>query len=465
MNAVLLIVAGAVYVIAVIGVTRIAAGWIARFVPFAREELVYAYTLAATAHQYVSWARAGGQPADVSTEWIGFALFGSMALIGLRWRAVLAAGWLLHALWDYALHPIPATSWVPAWFPDLCVGFDVVLAAYIGMRMRGRFPTRAVLRGATVAVLVLLVLAVSGPVAMAQDHSHHDHHRADAPTPAAPEAASSPRSPFLSAILHHAGSGTSLEPPASPIPMLMGVRGQWMWMVHGQAVMAVIEQNSPGSRDKVFSNNWLMPMVGRPLGPGYFTARAMVSLEPLTSRFASQPEPYQAAHDLVTEIAATYDVMLSRNVLLSFYGAPVGEPALVPTAFMHRLSASDNPVVPVSHMSQDATHQSRDVLTAGVAYKAVRGEVSAFHGRGPDRDRYAIEQGAIDSWSARMSASPGRNWSLQVSRARLTSPNAALPAEDVDRTTASVAYTRPLRRGFWASTVAVGRAGRTRTGP
>src|SRR2546425_2506544 len=36
--------------------------------------------------------------------------------------------------------------------------------------------------------------------------------------------------------------------------------------------------------------------------------------------------------------------------------APVGEPAVGPVAFPHRPSAADDPLAPISHHWQDATH-------------------------------------------------------------------------------------------------------------
>ncbi len=68
-----------------------------------------------------------------------------------------------------------------------------------------------------------------------------------------------------------------------------------------------------------------------------------------------------------------------------------------------------------------------------------------------------INAGAIDSWATRLTVQPGKNWSGQVSYARIASPEALFPAENQARTTASVMYGRPLRNGNWASTALWGR--------
>jgi hypothetical protein len=128
-----------------------------------------------------------------------------------------------------------------------------------------------------------------------------------------------------------------------------------------------------------------------------------------------------------------------------------------PTAYLHRASASENPMAALGHHLQDSTHIADDVVTAGFTYRIVRLEASGFHGREPDEFRWNIDAGRIDSWSTRLTVSPGRNWSAQYSIAHLTSPEALHPEEDVQRMTASIMYNRPLHRGNWASSLIWGR--------
>ncbi len=63
----------------------------------------------------------------------------------------------------------------------------------------------------------------------------------------------------------------------------------------------------------------------------------------------------------------------------------------------------------------------------------------------------------MDSWSARLTVSPAKNWSGQYSITRLRSPEQLNPGEDTLRMTASVSYNRPLAQGNWASTLVWGR--------
>jgi hypothetical protein len=276
---------------------------------------------------------------------------------------------------------------------------------------------------------------------------------------------------FIDEVLLHGTSGTSAEPNSVPQPMIMLSKGKWMFMFHNQIFLNAEQQSGPSGDDKVFSTNWFMPMAQRPLGPGQLTLRAMLSLEPATVTNRLYPELFQQGetafgkpinngqhpHNFFMELAGLYDWKFHKNVLLSFYAAPVGDPAMGPPAYAHRISASEDPVAPLGHHLQDSTHIAYDVLTTGLAFRLFRLEASGFHGREPDEFRWGITSGKIDSWSTRLTVQPGQNWSAQYSFAHLTSPEALHPEENIQRMTASLMYNRPLARGNWASTVVWGR--------
>jgi len=276
---------------------------------------------------------------------------------------------------------------------------------------------------------------------------------------------------LIEAELNHASSGTSAEPASTPAPMLMLHHGQWMLMLHGTAFISDTQQSGNRGSDKLFSTNWLMPMAMRPLGRGQLTLRAMFSLEPATVSGRQYPELFQQGetafgkpiidgqhpHNFFMEVAALYDIRLGKQTLLSFYAAPIGDPAIGPTAYPHRLSASEDPIAALGHHQEDSTHIADDVATAGVTYNFARIEASGFHGREPDEFRWNIDQGKIDSWSARLTVQPGQNWSGQYSYGRLTSPEQLFPNENQARTTASIMYNRPFKAGNLASTAVWGR--------
>lgn len=276
---------------------------------------------------------------------------------------------------------------------------------------------------------------------------------------------------FIQEIEHHDTSGTSAEPDSTPVPMWMTMKGAWTIMFHANIFVLDQQQSSARGGDKFFSVNWFMPMAQRKLGPGVFTTRAMLSLEPATITGRRYPLLFQQGetaygdpiadgqhpHNFFMELAALYDLKLGDNGLLSFYFAPVGDPAIGPTAFPHRASAFEDPLATLGHHQEDSTHIADDVVTVGLTYRIVRIEASGFHGREPNEFRWGVDQGKIDSWSTRLTVQPGKNWSAQYSYARIASPEALFPDENQERMTACIMYNRPLHNGNWASTLLWGR--------
>jgi hypothetical protein len=272
-------------------------------------------------------------------------------------------------------------------------------------------------------------------------------------------------------IMTHEASGTSVEPASTPGSMVMSTRGRWMVMLHGNAFVLDQQQSGPRGADKLFSVNWLMPMAQRQMGRGVFTIKTMLSLEPATVTDRIYPLLFQQGetaygkpivdgqhpHDLFMELAVLYDFKLSESSLLSFYAAPIGDPAIGPVAFSHRASAAENPLAALGHHQQDSTHVAADVLTVGLTFGRVRLEGSGFHGREPNENRWNIDQGKIDSWSSRLTVAPAKDWVAQVSYGRIASPEALAPDENQTRMTASVTYNRAATNGNWSSTILWGR--------
>ena len=134
-----------------------------------------------------------------------------------------------------------------------------------------------------------------------------------------------PPQSFVQAIARHTTSGTTAAPNSTPAPMLMTKKGSWMIMFHANVFVLDEQQSGPRGADKFFSVNWLMPMAQRELGPGIFTVRAMVSLEPATVTGRRYPLLFQQGetafgrpiadgqhpHDFIMELAALYDLKLS----------------------------------------------------------------------------------------------------------------------------------------------------------
>ena len=272
-------------------------------------------------------------------------------------------------------------------------------------------------------------------------------------------------------------SGTAVNPTAWPMPMIMKPLGSWTTMFMAQAFVVGTQQSGPRGGDKLYSTNWFMANAEHKLGKqGAFEFQLMLSLEPATvtrreypllfqtgeTAFGKPIEDGQHPHNFVMGLGMQYALALGENTTLDLYAAPVGDPALGPTAYPHRASASELPQAPIAHHWQDATHISDDVVTAGIAYKEIKLEASGFHGAEPNENRWTIAVGPINSWSTRLWFFPSSRWAAQVSVGRLAHPEALEPGDQI-RSTASVEYSKPMPGGSWSSSLIWGRDHRTFT--
>lgn len=269
-------------------------------------------------------------------------------------------------------------------------------------------------------------------------------------------------------FLMRQASGTSMNPAAAPMHMMMRQRGQWMLMLHGLAFINQVVQSGPRGKDKFFSTNWLMSMADRPLGGGHLMLRSMLSLEPATVGKA-YPELLQTGetidhkpiidaqhpHDFFMELAAEYAHPITDGTIGYVYVAPMGDPSLGPVAYPHRASASEIPQAALSHHVQDSTHIAGSVITIGAQSGMFGYALSGFHGREPDEKRWDLDTGRIDSWATRVSFDPSPNWTAQISTGHLKHPEATEPG-NIQRTTASVAYSKAMPAGQWDASLIFG---------
>jgi hypothetical protein len=215
----------------------------------------------------------------------------------------------------------------------------------------------------------------------------------------------------------------------------------------------------------------MMPMLTNQWGPHSVTLRTMISLEPATVTKRRYPLLFQNwetafglpivdgqhPHNLFMEIAGRYDFDVNDKTRLFVYGGPLGEPALGPTAFPHRSSASETPVAMLGHHIQDSTHISYSVITGGISSGPIQLEASTFHGQEPNENRWYIGTGKPDSYSARLSVAPTREVAGQFSIGRINHREPHEPGLDTLRMTASIHHNRTLASGSLASSIIWGR--------
>jgi len=266
-------------------------------------------------------------------------------------------------------------------------------------------------------------------------------------------------------------SGTSWQPDAAPHSGIHLMADDWMVMLHGRVLGIYDWQSGPRGDSQLFSASMAMAMASKDLANGdTLGLKAMVSGDPFMGRrgypllLASGETAdgmthlvdRQHPHDLLMELAASYSHPLSQNDSVFLYGGYPGEPALGPSAYMHRVSASDNPMTPIAHHWLDSTHVAFGVVTAGLVHEDWKLEVSQFTGREPDQYRFNFDTARFDSTSVRLSWGPSPNWSLQLSHGWLKSPEGLDPTIDERRFTASATYFNHFDFGDVAATLAFG---------
>ena len=319
----------------------------------------------------------------------------------------------------------------------------------------------------------LLVSSLSyGFAQQDSEHQHqpehqqeHDHHNMGGSMPGMHHAMNR-----AGMYLMNVASGTARNPAAAGMPMIMTKAAKWNLMWMGTAFLVDTQQSGPRGGDKLYSPNWFMLGAEHALGRGSVLIKSMLSLEPATITDRRYPLLFQTGetayglpladaqhpHNLFMELSVQYARPLGEKTMWNIYYAPVGDPALGPVAFPHRSSASELPQATLSHHWEDSTHIAYQVVTMGLSHGMVKLEASGFHGAEPGENRWTIAYGGIDSWSARLSVTPTRNWMGQLSVGRLSHPEATTPG-DVVRTTASLHYSTPGPGEQWSTSAIWGR--------
>lgn len=270
-------------------------------------------------------------------------------------------------------------------------------------------------------------------------------------------------------------SGTAWQPDSSPPSGVHFGTGQWRFMTDAFVNAVFSKESGPRGDAGRFGTGMLMVMGRRPFSKGALGFRFMTTAEPAmgssgyplllqTGETADGRTPLmdrQHPHDMLMELAGTWSRNFSDGSSVFAYLALAGEPPIGPAAFMHRQSASDNPLAPISHHFLDSSHVSHGVVTVGFAKtEGFKVEAAAFNGHEPDQKRWNIQAPQLNSFAGRLTANPHRDVSLQWSIAHFDEPEQLHIGLDVLLMTASATYNRRLSRGNWQTTLAWGRSKR-----
>ncbi|MCM3879990.1 MAG: hypothetical protein ND807_07775 [Vicinamibacterales bacterium] len=271
----------------------------------------------------------------------------------------------------------------------------------------------------------------------------------------------------LSLVLWLAASATAQDQASMSMP---AESNGWHFMQDGVLFGLFNHQGGPRGGDEFKVPNWWMGMTSRKIGASQFTFNTMLSLDPATVGKEGYRELFQVGeaidgrplidrqhpHDFFMQLAGIWRMPLTARTGLTLAGGPAGEPALGPVAFMHRASAAENPLAPLSHHTFDSTHVAFGVITAAVDRGRWVVEGSVFNGREPDDNRWDFDFGRLDSYSGRVWFRPGAQWEFQASSGRLREPEELEPG-DVTRTTVSGSWLKSRERNLSAVTFGYGR--------
>ena len=181
-------------------------------------------------------------------------------------------------------------------------------------------------------------------------------------------------------------------------------RPGWTFMQDGVVFVMANLQGSPRGEREWTAPNWWMGMAQRTTRRGTLTIDLMLSLDPASVGTQGYSHIFQVGetfdgnalidhqhpHDFLMQASASWRQPLTRGLFVTLAGAPVGEPALGPVAFMHRSSAFENPMSPLGHHTLDSTHIAMGVITGSLDRGPFQIESSVFRGAEPDENRWDL---------------------------------------------------------------------------
>lgn len=265
------------------------------------------------------------------------------------------------------------------------------------------------------------------------------------------------------------GSGTSWLPDSSPLRDISFMPGQWMLSVQAKAYVQYVNQSTKRGDTQLGLTDWEMLMAMRSVGKGQVRFNLMTTIEPLTLGGSGYPlllqtggsyrhaflHDRQHPHNAMMELSGAFEQPIANTLSMSVYAAAVGEPAIGPVASMHRPSSENDPLAPIGHHWQDASHQSFGVLTLGVNTRTLKLEGSVFNPREPDEHHLFMDyRGArLDSYTGRLSWAPTPHLVASSWYAFLNSHERLDPTARMHRYGGSLlTQSRGIRGGDWSST-------------
>ena len=117
----------------------IAVGIFATTVGLDRDRAFYPVVMIVIAGLYSLFAAMGGSTHALVLEGLAGAVFIALAVAGFKWSLwVVAAALAGHGVFDFTHAAIITNPGVPDWWPQFCLAYDVVAAAYLAWLLQSK---------------------------------------------------------------------------------------------------------------------------------------------------------------------------------------------------------------------------------------------------------------------------------------------------------------------------------------
>lgn len=197
----------------------------------------------------------------------------------------------------------------------------------------------------------------------------------------------------------------------------------------GHATALYLHQNTSRGAAGVTATTWWMPAITRASEGGSLAFQAMLTLDPVIQGECGYPRlminpalcndaPFEdraMVHPLIMGLGSRVERKLGDQARVGLELSAAGEPAFGPTSYFMRASASNDPIMPLTHHSLNPVHTAYGVVTPSVSWRALRAEASVYNGAGTDADPYDFDFAPLHSYAGRVTYALSTAISVQVS--------------------------------------------------
>lgn len=206
--------------------------------------------------------------------------------------------------------------------------------------------------------------------------------------------------------------------PILAVPAAVSAQGgSWSVQHSGHATALYLHQNTSRGAERFTATTWWMPAISRASESSTLTFHAMLTIDPVIQGECGYPrlltnfafcndapfEDRSMQHPLIMGLGGRVDRKLGEQTRLGLELAAAGEPAFGPTSYFMRASASNDPIMPLTHHSLNPAHTAYGVITPALSWRGLRAEASVYNGSSMDADPYDFDFAPLHSYAGRVS--------------------------------------------------------------